>query len=124
MILGIGIDLVEIAKIERSMQSPAFMRKVFTQAEVEDCASLKNKAERLAGKFAAKEAFMKAVGRGLRQGLWFGQIEVLHDEATRPYLKITGEAERQAQRLNVGCTHLSISHAGGMAAAIVILESP
>ena len=76
MLLGLGIDLISISKIAESVQSEAFKRKVFTPAEIESCESVANSAERYAGKFAAKEAFMKAIGKGIRQEVWFSQIEV------------------------------------------------
>jgi len=122
MILGIGIDLVQVDKLRRGMRSQAFLRKTFSEAELADCLQTKNRAEHLAGKFAAKEAFMKAAGRGIRQGLWFSQIEVLHRDTGQPYVKVSGEAARTAGELKVACTHVSISHAGGMATAVVILE--
>jgi holo-[acyl-carrier protein] synthase len=122
MIIGIGIDLAQVSKLANSLQSAAFLRKTFSEAELADSALAKNGAERLAGKFAAKEAFMKAAGRGIRQGLWFSQIEVLHRESGQPYIQVSGEAERALQDLRVACIHVSISHAGGMATAVVILE--
>lgn len=123
MILGIGIDSTEIERIAKSTGSEAFQRKVFTPAELESCGELKNSAECLAGKFAAKEAFMKAVGAGIRQEIWFTQIEVLNDESGKPYITVSGEAERRLQQSGAQQVHVSISHSGGMAVAVVILES-
>ena len=67
MILGVGIDLVNIEEIAASVQNDAFRRKVFTTAEIAACEALANPAEHYAGKFAAKEALMKAIGKGIRQ---------------------------------------------------------
>lgn len=122
MIAGLGIDLVEVRKIARSMRSEAFLRKVFTANEIADCYSIRNSAERLAGKLAAKEALMKALGRGIRQEVWFSQIEVLHHETGEPFFHFSGKAQRLLNEMNVECIHLSISHTHGMATAVVVLE--
>ena len=123
MILGIGIDITEIRKIEESIRSEVFQRKVFTAAELKAVDGFKNKAEHLAGKFAAKEAFMKAVGAGILQQVWFAQIEVLNDEFGKPYVKVSGEAEARLKESSSEKIHVSISHSGEVAVAVVILES-
>lgn len=122
MIAGIGIDLVDVASMERSIQSPAFLRRVFSAAELADCPPHQNRAQHLAGKFAAKEAFMKAVGKGIRQGLWFSQVQLLHDGQGQPYLQVSGAAECAARELTVASFHVSICHTRGMVTATVILE--
>ena len=90
MILGIGVDITEIERIAKSIKSEAFQRKVFTSAELISCGEIKNRAECFAGKFAAKEALMKALGAGIRQEVWFTQIEVLNDEAGKSYINVSG----------------------------------
>lgn len=122
MILGIGIDISEIEKIAKSIESEAFQRKVFTPSELRSCGEIKNSAECFAGKFSAKEALMKALGAGIRQEVWFIQIEVLNDEAGQPYINVSGEAARLLQAREAKQVHVSISHSGGMAVALVILE--
>ena len=122
MILGIGIDISDIDKIAKSIDSEAFQRKAFTSAELKSCGEIKNSAECFAGKFAAKEALMKALGVGIRQEVWFTQIEVLNDESGKPYINVSGEAERRLQQSGAKHVHVSISHSGGMAVAVVILE--
>lgn len=122
MIVGIGIDITEIEKIAKNIESEAFRRKVFTPAELEICLEIKNITECLAGKFAAKEAFMKALGAGIRQEVWFTQIEVLNDESGRPYINVSEEAGKQLEARGAKQVHISISHSGGMAVAVVILE--
>jgi len=84
MILGVGIDLVSISKLEKSLLSETFKRKVFTEVEIAMCEHVVNSAQRYAGKFAAKEAFMKAIGKGIRQEVWFSQIEVLNQDTGAP----------------------------------------
>jgi holo-[acyl-carrier protein] synthase len=123
MILGIGIDITEIKRVAKSIESEAFQRKVFTPAELKSCGEIKNSAECLAGKFAAKEAFMKALGAGIRQYIWFTQIEVLNDGSGKPYVSVSGEAEMRLQHSDAQQVHVSISHSGGLAVAVVILES-
>lgn len=122
MILGIGIDIVEIQKIEESTQSEAFQRRVFTFEEVKSVECYKDKAEHFAGKFAVKEAFMKAIGAGIRQEVWFTQIEVLNDESGRPQVKVSGEAGKRLDESGAKRIHVSISHSGDLAVALVILE--
>jgi holo-[acyl-carrier protein] synthase len=123
MILGVGIDITEIQKIEESIRSETFQQRVFTPVELKAVDGFKNKAEHLAGKFAAKEAFMKAIGAGIWQQVWFAQIEVLNDEFGKPYINVSGEAEVRLKEGKSEKIHVSISHSGGMAVAVVILES-
>lgn len=122
MIIGIGIDLTEIKKIEESVRSETFQGKVFTPAELEAVQKYRNNAEHLAGKFAAKEAFMKALGAGIGQQVWFTQIDVLNDKAGKPYIEVNGEAAKRLAGSGAKNIHISISHSGGMAIAVVILE--
>ena len=122
MILGIGIDLMEIEKIEKKFQSDVHLRKVFTPAEIRECKSVVRSAERFAGRFAAKEAFMKAIGKGIRQEVWFTQIEVLNNQDGQPYIQVKGEAEVWLRALSVRNIHVSIAHTKQNAVAIVILE--
>jgi len=122
MIAGIGIDLIEVEKIVKNIHSKVYLRKVFTEAEIEECRSAINPAERFAGKFAAKEAFMKAIGKGIRQGVWFTQIEVLNEESGAPYIRVNSEVETSINKLGVKNIHVSVTHTKSMAAAIAILE--
>jgi len=122
MIIGIGIDMVEIREMDRGLQEKGFQSQVFTAAEMDAVERFRNKSEHLAGKFAAKEAFMKALGAGLRQGMIFTYVEVLNDDSGQPYLHLHGEAEQQFRESGAQHTHVSISHSGGLAIAVVILE--
>jgi holo-[acyl-carrier protein] synthase len=70
-----------------------------------------------------KEAFMKAISAGIRQEVWFTQVEVLNDEAGKPYLNVSGEAGKRFNESGTKQIHISISHSGGLAVAVVILES-
>jgi holo-[acyl-carrier protein] synthase len=122
MIVGIGIDLVEIETVARNLHSEAYLRKVFTEAEIEECRSVSNSAERFAGKFAAKEAFMKAIGKGIRQGVWFTQIEILNEESGAPYARVNDGLKSSLKDLGVNNIHISVTHTKSTAAAVVILE--
>ena len=122
MIVGIGIDLVEIEKIAKDIHSDVYLRKVFTEAEISVCKTFSNSAEHFAGKFAAKEAFMKAIGNGINQGVWFTQIEVLNRKNGQPFIKATGKAEILLNEMGVKNTHISITHTKKTAAALIILE--
>jgi len=123
MILGVGIDLVSVSKIAENVKNEAFRHKVFTPAEIESCEAVANSAERYAGKFATKEAFMKAIGSGIRQEVWFTQIEVLNRETGAPYINFSGKAKQLLIEMRAEQIHVSISHTEGMAVAVVILEN-
>jgi holo-[acyl-carrier protein] synthase len=122
MIIGLGMDLVDIAAFEKNIRSETFLRKVFTEVEIRDCQSMANSTERFAGKFSAKEACMKALGHGIRQEVWFTQIEVLTDANGAPYLQVSGEAERVMNAKGAKRIHISITHTKNTAGAVVILE--
>jgi holo-[acyl-carrier protein] synthase len=122
MIIGIGVDITDIKRMAKSIESEAFKNRVFSPDELKTCGEFKRKAECLAGKFAAKEAFMKAIGMGLRQEIWFTQIEVLNLETGQPWLRLNGEAQRRARELGATGMHVSISHTKDNAVALVILE--
>ncbi len=122
MILGLGIDIVPIARIEHLLtRYPGRAeRKLFSPREREDCRSRANRAEHYAARFAAKEALLKALG--VPFGLHWHEIEVRTGIGGAPHLELSGEAARAATRRGVQASHLSLTHAGGMAAAVVVLE--
>ena len=122
MIVGIGIDIAETNKFEKDCASEAFLHKVFTPTEIIDCTAVKNSAERFAGKFALKEAFMKAIGAGIRQEVWFTDIEILNKDTGKPYITLVNKAEQRLLELGVKQIHASISHSSGVAAGVVIIE--
>ena len=116
MIVGVGVDVVEIARLARSLQrTPALMDRVFTPAE-----QAVEKLESLAARFAAKEAVAKVLGPA---GLSFLDAEVVRADDGRPSLVLRGEALAAADRLGVTRWHLSLSHDGGVATAFVVAES-
>ncbi len=124
MILGVGIDLLEVARIERALErhGSRFERRVFTAAEIELCRGRADRLQALAARFAAKEACLKALGTGWSDGLAFGQVEIVRESSGRPALRLHGAAAERAARLGVTKTHVSLTHQPTAAAAIVILE--
>ena len=125
MIVGTGVDIAEVGRIEAVVKrfGDRFLKRVFTPAEVRYCLGKPNMAERLAARFAAKEAGMKAIGTGLRHGITWHDVEVVRFPGQRPTLKFSGKAAEFASRLGCKRTHLSLSHTADQAIAHVILES-
>ncbi|HSI87639.1 MAG TPA: holo-ACP synthase [Pyrinomonadaceae bacterium] len=125
MILSIGIDIIEVYRIRESLDRTArFAERVFTEAERQYCdAKGKGSDQSYAGRFAAKEAFMKALRSGWRGDLAWQEVEVVVDELGAPSLAVKGEAKKQMQALGADRIHLSISHTREYAIAQVILEA-
>lgn len=121
MIIGIGIDIIEISRFEQDNAREAFLIKVFTPKEIEECRAGKNTAERFAKKFAIKEAFMKAIGAGIRQQVWFTNIEVLFQNTGQPQITPSKRAKHHFEKLNVNHIHISCSNSKTMAIGVVIL---
>ena len=122
MIAGIGTDLCRIDRMEKSLSSPAFCRNIFSAEEWAHLETLgeKRRLESAAAAFAAKEAFLKALGLGLG-GLAFGDICVLHEESGRPYFAPRGKAKDLLCERGL-TAHLSLTHENGLALAFVLLE--
>jgi holo-[acyl-carrier protein] synthase len=125
MIVGTGVDITEVGRVAEAVErfGDRFLRRVFTPLEIEYCCSKRNKAERLAARFAAKEAAMKALGTGLRHGVTWQQVEVRRVPGSRPMIVFSGAAAQHAARLGAKHVSLSISHSAEQAIAMVILES-
>jgi holo-[acyl-carrier protein] synthase len=125
MIVGTGVDITEVDRIEAAVKrfGDRFLKRIFTPAEIRYCMGKPNAAERLAARFAAKEAGMKAIGTGLHHGVTWQDVEVLRMPGQRPVLQFHGKAAEFAARLGCKRTHLSLSHTREQAIAYVILES-
>ena len=122
MIVGIGTDIVEISRIKRAVAREAFVQRVFTPAEAEYCRSRgAAMAASFAGRFAAKEAFMKALGTGLREGS-LQEIEILNDELGCPYMELSGKFLEMAGKKDMAKCWISISHSREYATAQCVLE--
>jgi len=124
MIVGTGVDIAEVARIQAAMDrfGDRFLKRVFTPEEIRYATSKANTAERLAARFAAKEAAMKAIGTGLRHGVTWQDVEVVRPPGGRPGLRLTGKAANFAAALGCKKIHLSLSHTAEQAIAHVILE--
>jgi holo-[acyl-carrier protein] synthase len=117
-ILGIGIDLIEIKRIERAIaRHDNFVSRIFSPREMERCEDCARPARRYAACFAAKEAASKALGSGIR-GFGWREVEMLEDRNGRPYLALSGRALETAGRLGVSRILLSVSHSREMAVAV------
>lgn len=124
MIVGTGIDLVEIERIQRSVDrfGKRFLDRVYTEPEQAYCLRKRNAAESLAARFAAKEAAAKALGTGISHGVSWLEIEVVREPSGRPTLRFHGRALEWAKRLNSHRAALSLTHTGTLAMANVVLE--
>ena len=124
MIIGSGIDLVEIGRIQQSMDRHGrrFLDRVYTGAEQAYCLHKRNSAESFAARFAAKEAGAKALGTGISYGVSWLEIEVVREPSGRPTLRFHGRAAQFAARLGVARATLSITHTADLAMASVVLE--
>jgi holo-[acyl-carrier protein] synthase len=123
MIVGVGIDTCEVARIEEKVtHHSGFKEKVFSPAEIAFCEARKERGQHYAVRFAAKEAFLKATGYGLTLGYDLADIEVISDEAGKPLLVLKGVFLKKAQTSNWNKIHLSLTHIATVASAVVIIE--
>ena len=125
MIVGLGVDIAEVNRIEAAIAQHGrrFIERVFTPGEIAYCESHRNRFERYAGRFAVKEATMKALGTGWTNGVRWVDIEVTRESSGRPTLALHGATRGHAQRLGVQRISLSITHSGNTALAQVIFEN-
>ncbi len=120
-IFGVGIDLVRVERIRSAMERfpSRFRSRIFADSEVRFCEELADKYPSYAGRFAAKEAFSKALGTGLRGAIGWQEIEICDTERSRPSISVSGRAR---QLLGGRSVHLSITHLPDYAAAVVVIE--
>jgi holo-[acyl-carrier protein] synthase len=124
MILGTGIDIVEIDRIANSIDrfGDRFLQRIFTSGEIAYCSRKKNAAESYAARFAAKEAGAKALGTGIQHGVSWQELEVRREPGGRPTLHFTGRAGEISHLMGVRHIALSLTHSTTMAMASVHLE--
>jgi holo-[acyl-carrier protein] synthase len=124
MIVGIGTDICSVARMERMAQryGARFLDRVFTPQEQDHCRRKAGQAERLAARFAAKEATMKALGTGWACGVRFIDIHVANEFGGRPTVLLTGTAAVWARNIGVDTIHVSLSHERDQAIAFVVME--
>jgi holo-[acyl-carrier protein] synthase len=123
-IAGIGIDIVLVSRIDELIEryGERFLEKVFSRQEIEEGSKKMNGAQFFAARFAAREAFFKALGTGWGRGLSLRDVSVAHDELGRPFLNLSERAEGILGSMEIAGSHLSMTHEEDSALAIVILE--
>lgn len=115
MIVGIGMDIIEVRRVREAIEkNPRFLERIFTEREIRYSLRKKNKYQHLAARFAAKEAFFKALGRRIS---WTG-VEVVNQKSGKPELEIHSK-----EKLNFSTCHVSLSHLKEYGLAVIILES-
>jgi holo-[acyl-carrier protein] synthase len=123
-VLGIGVDLVENARIEHSLQrfGERFLHRVFTAGEIAYSQSMKYPARHLAARFAAKEAVSKAFGTGIGKAMGWKDIDVHRKESGEPYLVLAGGAQKLAEERKVTKVSITLSHTENHAMAMIVME--
>jgi holo-[acyl-carrier protein] synthase len=123
MILGLGVDIVEVDRIRVALlKGASLMKRIFTQAEIAYCTNQRNQYQHLAGRFAAKEAGLKALGTGWGQGVRWKEVEVINEESGKPVIRFDGRALEILQEKTVSEILVTISHSEEYAVAVVVLE--
>ena len=124
MVLGLGTDLIEIQRVQDTIDQfgDRFLNRIFTADEIAYCRRKKHSAESFAARFAAKEAGAKALGTGIGRGVRWKEIEVQRQPGERPTLHFTGRAAERADSMGVRNIQLSLTHSGEVAMAVVSVE--
>jgi holo-[acyl-carrier protein] synthase len=124
MILGIGIDLVDVRRMEGIIfrWQERFLRRIFTDVEIRYCNNKKNPAQRFATRYAAKEAYFKALYPKGTEGISFLDIEIIDERGKKPTVNLSGKVRTHAEESKVKNTFLMISHDGNYGIANVVLE--
>lgn len=123
MVRGIGVDIIEIARIRKSIEEhgDAFLTKIFTQAEITYCTGKQNSYQHFAARYAAKEAVSKAIATGWSRGFSWTDVEVTNDESGKPHAGLHGQLKLRL----AGCSiHVSISHDNTNVIAMAVIEGP
>ena len=123
MISGLGIDMIETERVAiKIAKESGFRERVFSAAEIKYCEGKANKAEHYAARFAAKEAFFKALGSGWKNGTEFNEVEVGNDDLGKPEIRLLGTTLETITAMAIGKISVSLSHLKDIAAAVVIIE--
>lgn len=123
MIIGTGIDLLSIPRLEKALaRHPLLKKRVFTEGEIRTCERKVKPLGSYAGRFCAKEAAMKALGTGWGQGVGWQDVEVVGGAGKRPEIRFHRAAAKRFEKMGGASVHLSLTHEKDMAAAVVILE--
>ena len=124
-VLGVGIDIVEVERIQHSLDrfGERFLHRVFTAGEIAYCQSMKYPARHFAARFAAKEAVSKAFSTGIGKAMGWRDIDVHRYESGQPFVVLEGGAKELASQRNVSAVWISLSHTDHHAAAMIVLET-
>lgn len=123
MITGVGTDLIEVERVAGKIsKEEGFRELVFTPAEIAYCETKANKFQHYAARFAAKEAFLKAIGTGWISGIAFNEIEITNDEQGRPLLNVIGATSKFLETRSIGKAWVSLSHLSNISSAVVVIE--
>ena len=124
MLIGTGVDLIEIERIARSIEryGDRFLRRIYTDHEIAYCTNKRSSAESFAARFAAKEAGAKALGTGISRGVTWIEFQIARQPGGRPVLELRGRAALLARELGVKTISLSLTHTGNLAMATVMME--
>jgi len=124
MIFGVGIDIIEVERVaEKIGKENGFRELVFSQNEIDYCEKMANKYQHYAARFAAKEAFFKALGTGWKNGTAFNEVEIINNEQGKPEIFFTGQTAETIAQMNLNRMSVSLSHLKAIASAIVIIEN-
>jgi holo-[acyl-carrier protein] synthase len=123
MIYGIGIDIIEVERVGKLIsKKDKFIRRIYTQTEINYCENFKRKEQEYAGRFSAKEAFSKAMGTGIGHGIKFSEIEIVNDELGKPEINLYGKTKEYFENKGLSNIYVTISHIKEYATAVVVIE--
>jgi holo-[acyl-carrier protein] synthase len=125
MIKGVGVDIVDVARIEAAIarHGRRFLERVFTDEEIRYCSSRPRSVQHFAARFAAKEAVFKMLRSGWSGGITWTDVEVVSNSSRIPEIRLHGEARAAAKRAALGEIHISISHTSATAIAVAAAEN-
>jgi holo-[acyl-carrier protein] synthase len=125
LLFGIGVDIIRIRRIAQNLVRIGGLREeLFTNREIAYCRSRGSSSQHFASRFAAKEAFFKAMGTGYRGGYRFDEIEIINDKLGKPRAVVYGKVKNFCHKNRITRIHVSLSHTQGLAKAVVLLERP
>jgi holo-[acyl-carrier protein] synthase len=123
LIFGIGTDIIEVGRVEEKLcRTRGLREKIFTPREIEYSESRGKSGQHFAARFAAKEAFFKAMGTGWRSGYRFDEIEIINDELGKPEAVVHGKVKSFCEAKGISRSHVTLSHTSDLAKAVVVLE--
>jgi holo-[acyl-carrier protein] synthase len=123
MTSGVGIDMIEVERIAKKIKKESGFRElVFSRAEIAYCEKKKNKFEHYAARFAAKEAFFKALGTGWAENTAFNEVEIINNKQGKPEVTLSGVTKETINKMGIKNVQLSLSHIKSIASAVVIIE--